>query len=160
MLTDGLPLDVEGPVRVRRRGGTAGGRPLDYCELDAVGAPVVHVRVASVLAELAPGDVQLLPLEVEGQPDQFALVNVIRVVKCIDDQRSREVRYYGPDCEPVFRDRVGQYRSVIGMRVDPAKVGDARLFRPWGWQVAIVVAEEIKLALEELGTVGVKFQEV
>lgn len=92
--------------------------------------------------------------------DQFCIVNVTRLVKCIDDRRSREVRYFTPDCEEVFRHLVGTYRSVIGMRIDPTQVHGEKIFRPWGWTVTTIVAEEIKQALERIRTVGVKFQEV
>jgi hypothetical protein len=46
------------------------------------------------------------------------------------------------------------------MRIDPAKVGDAKVFRPWGWQVVLVVSEEIKEALERKGVTGASFEEV
>ncbi|HYO70280.1 MAG TPA: DUF1629 domain-containing protein, partial [Archangium sp.] len=46
------------------------------------------------------------------------------------------------------------------MRIDPSKVGNARVFRTWGWELAIVVSEAIKDALERMGATGTKFQEV
>jgi hypothetical protein len=39
------------------------------------------------------------------------------------------------------------------------KVGDARVFRPWGWRVALVVSEDIKEALEAAGLTGTRFVE-
>jgi hypothetical protein len=156
----GTRVQVDEPIRVAFNEHAERGRPVDYSELSIESVPVVHARVAAALLELAPSDVQIFPVSIGGQPEQFCIVNVTRTVKCIDDERSEEVQYYAPDCEEVFRRKVGQYRSVIGMRIDPTKVGDAKVFRPWGWAVAIVVSEEIKDALERLGTVGVKFEEV
>ncbi len=49
------------------------GKPLDFTEAN-VNIPVVHVRVASLFAELAPDDVQLLPVDVEGHPDQYLIL--------------------------------------------------------------------------------------
>jgi hypothetical protein len=46
------------------------------------------------------------------------------------------------------------------MRIDPSKVGDAKVFRPWGWTVALIVLEEIKEALERVGATGTKFKDV
>nr|WP_317987913.1 suppressor of fused domain protein [Hyalangium gracile] len=46
------------------------------------------------------------------------------------------------------------------MRIDPSKVGDAKIFRTWGWTVALIVSEDIKQALERAGVTGVKFKEV
>ncbi|RYZ17278.1 MAG: hypothetical protein EOO70_02405, partial [Myxococcaceae bacterium] len=102
--------------------------------------------------------VQLFPAEVEGQAEPYWLMNVVRTVRCIDDKASAEVQFYTPeDGRP---DRVGEYRSVIGLRIDTSKVGDARVFRLWGWHPPIIVDEEIKSALERVGIVGGEFDPV
>jgi hypothetical protein len=114
--------------------------------------------VAAVFAELAPGDVQLIPVEVEGQNESYVLINITRVIKCIDDEASDSVSYWQPeDGRP---DKTGQYDSVIGMRIDPSKAGAAQVFRTWGWSPAIIVSEELKKALERLGATGTKFTPV
>lgn len=157
---EGKRVRVKAPVQISFNEYAERGDPIDYSELSEDPFPIVHVRVAEVFAELAPSDVQIIPAEIEGQLEQFCVINVTRLVKCIDDQRSKEVQYYTPDCEEVFRDRVGRYRSVYEMRIDPTKVHGEKIFRPWGWTVVTVVAEEIKHALERIQTVGVKFEEV
>jgi hypothetical protein len=149
----GEPAHVEGRLRIPLY---SPGKALDF-SLAGTSIPVVHARVAAVFAELAPGDVQLIPVEVEGQSEPYFLLNITRIVKCIDDETSDEVRYVTP--EHGLPDQLGEYRSVIGMRIDPSKVGDAQVFRTWGW-VAIVVSEAIKEALERMGVTGTKFQEV
>jgi hypothetical protein len=149
----GEPAHVEGRLRIPFY---SPGKALDF-SLAGTSVPVVHARVAAVFAELAPGDVQLIPAEVEGQSEPYFLLNITRVVKCIDDEASDEVRYVTP--EHGLSDQLGEYRSVIGMRIDPSKVGDAQVFRTWGW-VAIVVSEVIKEALERMRVTGTKFQEV
>ena len=57
-------------------------------------------------------------------------------------------------------DKLGEYCAVHRMRIDPAKAGDARVFRPWGWRVALVISEELKLAIENAGLTGTRFVEV
>jgi hypothetical protein len=95
---------------------------------------------------------------INGQTDQFCILNATRLVRCIDDKASEEVRYWRPqDGRP---EKTGQYRAVYGLRIEPAKVGDAKVFRPWGWTVALIVSEEIKEALERIGATGVRFKEV
>ncbi|MFL5347146.1 MAG: imm11 family protein [Hyalangium sp.] len=151
----GEPAHVDGRIRIPIY---VPGRPLDFSLLAGATIPVVHARVAAVFAELAPGDVQLIPVDVDGQSEPYVLLNITRVVKCIDDEASDEVRHWEPgDDRP---DKTGQYRSVIGMRIDPSKVGDARVFRTWGWSPAIIISEEVKQALERMGATGVKFKEV
>ena len=151
----GLPIDIEGRLRVPLY---RPGRPLDFSVTSVGGAPIVHARVASIFAELASADVQLIPVNVEGQADEFFILNITRVVKCIDDKASAEVQYWKPeDGRP---EKTGSYRAVHGLRIDPSKVGDAKVFRPWGWLVVLLVSMEVKEALERIGATGTKFKEV
>jgi hypothetical protein len=62
--------------------------------------------------------------------------------------------------EEGYEDEIGEYRNVVGMRIDPSRVGDAEIFRPWGWQTNIIVSERVKRALEESGVTGAGFTEV
>ena len=139
-----LPIDVPG-------------RALDFSQA-AFAAPVVHPRVASVFSELAPEEVQTLPVEIEGQPEPFFILVATQLLRCIDDKASRYVEMWQPeDGRP---DKVGKYRDVRGMRIDPSQVGDAKVFRPWGWAIALSVREDIKEALERMGATGAEFEEV
>jgi hypothetical protein len=151
----GDPVDVDGPIRIPLY---QQGEPLDFSLADAGAVPVVHSRVGDILTRMAPNDVQLFPVEVEMQRERYFLVNVIRIVKCIDDQASAEVSYWTE--KDGLPEKVGTYFSVAGMRIDPTKVGDAKVFRTWGWHIALIVSEEIKEALESIGATGTKFKEV
>ncbi|HZH75137.1 MAG TPA: DUF1629 domain-containing protein [Archangium sp.] len=151
----GEPAHVDGRLRVPiyHPGGA-----LDFSLADTGGFPVVTQGVANVLTEMAPKDVQIFPVDVDSRPEPFFLINVARTVKCIDDEASEEVQYWSlEDGQP---ERIGEYRAVYGMRIDPSKVGDAKVFRPWGWRVVIIVAEDVKEALERTGATGMEFKEV
>jgi hypothetical protein len=132
------------------------GKPLDYTEA-GVGLPVVHVRVASMFAELAPDDVQLIPVDVQGQPDQYLILVATRRIRCIDEQASR-IRLWTH--ENGIPEMVGKYASVRDMRLDRAQVGDARVFRCEGWTVPLIVSGAIRDALERMGATGTRFEEV
>jgi hypothetical protein len=150
----GEPVRFQGHVQLPI---TRTGSALDFSHA-AFSIPVVHVRVASLLAEMIPNDVELVPVGIDGQPEQFSILNAIRLVRCIDDKASGEVRYWKlEDGQP---EKTGQYRAVYRMRIDPSKVGDAQVFRPWGWTVALIVSEEVKGALERIGATGTRFKEV
>jgi|SRR5215217_225648 len=139
-----LPVDVPG-------------KPLDFC-LAGFATPIVHVRVASLFVKMAPADVQILPVNIQGQADQFCILVATRLIQCIDDAASEEVEYWKPeDGRP---EKVGQYRKVSGMRIDPSRVGDAQVFRTWGWSVVLVVSERLKDALEQAGATGTLFEAV
>jgi hypothetical protein len=151
----GEPVQVEGRLRVSIY---QPGKPLDFTLADAGAIPIVTEKVATLLTQLAPNDVQLFPVDVDTQPGPHFLVNVARLVKCIDDQASEEVTYWTPeDGRP---DRVGTYSSVSGMRINPTVVGTEKVFRTWGWHIALIVSEDIKAALERVGATGTKFKAV
>ncbi|GEN07792.1 hypothetical protein SAMN05443572_101183 [Myxococcus fulvus] len=134
------------------------GRWLDYCTAGAGMAPVVHVKVAHLFAELAPDDVQLIPVDVEGRPEQHVLLVATKLIRCIDDDASEEATYWQPEDD--FPEKLGQYKGIYGMRIDRTKVGSAKVFRTWGWEIALVISEDIKVALERAKVTGAKFEEV
>ncbi|MCE9668560.1 hypothetical protein LY474_12125 [Myxococcus stipitatus] len=153
--TEGRPIQPAGrltfPVREP-------GRRLDYSTAGVGRAPIVHVRVATLFAELAPDDVQWVPVDIEDTPEQYLLLVATKLIRCIDNAASREVQVWGPeDGRP---EKVGQYRSVAGMRIDRTLVGGAQVFRTWGWEIALVVSEPIKRALEAAKATGAGFEEV
>ncbi len=119
---------------------------------------VVHGRVVHLFERMGVQEVQFLPAQVEGHSGPYFILNTLRVIRCIDDARCEEVRYWKP--ENGQPDKVGEYRVVAGMRIDPTKVGDARIFRPWGWPVALIVSEDLKQAMEAEGITGTRFIEV
>ncbi|SET78483.1 imm11 family protein [Stigmatella erecta] len=151
--TCGTPVPITGRLRIPVENA---GKPLDFTEA-SVGLPVVHVRVASIFAQLAPEDVQLIPVDVEGQPDQYLILVATRLIRCIDEQASRIQLWTHENGVP---DMVGKYFSVRDLRIDRTQVGSAQVFRPEGWTVALIVSGEIKDALERMGATGVRFQEV
>lgn len=117
--------------------------------------PVVSLVGAEVLRAVAPLDVQLFEAHVEGEQLPFFILNALKRCECIDEGASAEVQRWLPeDNRP---DLLGQYKSVIGLRVKPALIGPARVFRPAGWEVALIVSEEVKKAMERAGLVRPKF---
>ncbi|OJT16230.1 hypothetical protein BO221_50970 [Archangium sp. Cb G35] len=151
---EGRVLELERPIRLTMK---PAGLALEFSE--AMGTPIVHRRVVSLFERLGlQKEVQFIPVEVEGQTEPWFIFNALRIIRCIDDARCEEVLYWQPeDNRP---DKVGQYRDVAGLRVDPEKIGDAHIFRPWGWKVVLIVSEYVKQAMEAEGITGIKFLEV
>jgi uncharacterized membrane protein len=134
------------------------GRPIDIEFAGAGQTPIVSARVASVFREMAPNDVQLFPVDIEGTTEPYYLLNVARTVRCIDDPACGEVRLWTPENRQP--EKVGRYRVVSGLRIDKSKVSEERVFRLWGWSSPIIIDEEIKEVLERTGSVGGRFDEV
>ncbi|NVJ26969.1 hypothetical protein HUW62_37715 [Myxococcus sp. AM011] len=153
--TSGRPAQVSGRLSIPI---DEPGRRLDYSTAGAGMTPVVHVRVATLFAELAPNDVQLIPVDIQGCPDEYLILVATRLVRCIDDEASEEVLYWKPEDERP--EKLGNYRSVYGMRIDRSKVADAKVFRTWGWSGVLIVSEDIKAALERAKVTGAEFEEV
>jgi hypothetical protein len=149
----GEPVHIKDPLRIPVE---TAGNPLDFTEA-GISIPVVHVRVASMLAELATDDVQIIPVDVEGQPDQYLILVATRLIRCIDEKASRIELWTHEDGVP---HKVGQYFSVRDLRIDKAKAGSAKVFRLEGWIGPLIVSEEIKDALERMGATGTRFEEV
>jgi hypothetical protein len=151
--TSGKLLQLSGRLRIPVE---HAGRPLDFSEA-GLGIPVVHVKVASLFSELAPGDVQLIPVEIDGQPDQYLILVVTNLIRCIDEAASK-VRFW--TAEHGVPHKIGKYIAVDRMRIDKAKVGAARVFRTEGWEGSLIVSGDIKAALESVGATGLRFEEV
>ncbi|MCE9668712.1 hypothetical protein LY474_12885 [Myxococcus stipitatus] len=149
----GAPVQVKGRLKIPIE---EPGRPLDFTEA-GLRIPVVHVKVATLFTELAPGDVQLIPADIEGYPDQYLVLVATRLIRCIDEKASRIQLWTHEDGVP---EKVGQYASVRDLRIDKTKVGNAKVLRPEGWTGAFIVSEELKTALERMKATGVKFTEV
>lgn len=99
-----------------------------------------------------------LPVDVPGRTLDFSLAAFAAPVVHIDEMATEEVlKWTQEDGRP---EKVGMYRDVWGMRIDSSRVGDAKVFRAWGWPIALIVREEIRDALERLGATGTEFQEV
>jgi hypothetical protein len=124
----------------------------------AFAIPVVHDRFAQLFQRLRVTDVQFIPARIATHKSTCWVLNALRIIRCIDDARCTEVKYWKPEHNQP--DKLGQYRSVVGLRIDPSKVGNARIFRTWGWRIALIVSEDIKQAIESEGLNGARFVEV
>ncbi|MCP3162980.1 imm11 family protein [Myxococcus qinghaiensis] len=154
--TSGKPIQLHERLRLPLL------QPGESLDIDFVGAgraPIVSERVASLFRELAPNDVQLFPVDVEGDSLPYFLLNATRTLRCIDHMATTKVQ---APIEHGFTQRTGdyQYDAVQGLRVAKARVGDARVFRIWGWPFPLIVDEDIKDALEANGIFGGRFEEV
>jgi hypothetical protein len=151
----GKPVELPGKLRIPL---SRPGSPLDFDKTTFGGTPILSERAADVFRKLASRDIQLFPVEVQGQPEPYYLMNVARQIQCIDDASCEKVRRWSPeDGRP---DLVGQYHVISGLRIDKSKVGEARVFRPWGYFPSIIVDGDIKDALEQSGVLGAHFTEV
>lgn len=119
------------------------GVELDFF-LTSFNVPIARARLAERIRSLAADDVQCIPVDIDGQND-FAAINVVRIVSCVDEEGSEEVkRWTESDARP---DRLGGYRSIIGLKLRSGTIpSGTHVFRVSGWLVTLVVSEEMKRA--------------
>jgi hypothetical protein len=132
------------------------GVPLDFC-FTAFGVAVARSRLAAVVSAVAENDVQQIPTQI-GKSLDFNILNVVRIVDCIDEANAEFVKWTADDHRS---DLAGQYRWVAPLKLDRRRIpADAHLFRVWGWKAALIVSARLKAAMERAGCQGAKFKHV
>jgi hypothetical protein len=115
--------------------------------------PILNDRVAAIFSAHIGKDAQLIQARVKGFDTSVWAVNVLSIVDCIDDVKCKEVtRWTAADGNP---SKIGTYRKIEGLQIDPAKTGGHAIFRPHGWDVSVIVNEALANALK---TAGVRCQ--
>ncbi len=133
------------------------GEPLPFT-FSLLDTPVVRRDVAEVIDRLsADGDLQRVPVLVVGNPtgEDYEILNVLRVVDCLDEARSEFSKPVRPDPR---LDRICRYDAVDVLRIDPSRTQGAHIFRVHGWLSSLIVSEPLKLALAALPVSGVEFE--
>lgn len=152
--TYGTVLRIAGPLVVGIR---QHGHPLDFTFAD-FDMPVLSMRCVKILARIVHHNMQMIPARVEGYPGDYAVVNFTGVVSCIDEQASVFTRWQENDGRP---DKIGQFRQMTQLQLDQSKIPPTdKIFRVAGWDVALVVSEEIKNRLKDESVTGLGFVEV
>ena len=126
--------------------------------LAAFDMPVVSNEIASILRSVAAIDCEFFPVVVGASNHEMSIVNVVRRIECVDESRCEEVMKWLPeDNRP---DRLGSYRSIGGLRIDPLKTDGHHIFRIFGWEVDLIVSEVTRAKLEAIENLGIVFDEV
>lgn len=145
--TRGVRCAPTGALRATAEPGTR----LDFT-LGALSIPYVSSRLAGELERVAGGDIQLLPVEIEGE--SLFVLNVTAMADCLDRDRSVFTEWTEEDGRP------DSYRMVARLVIDPARTGGSKILRVRGWTVPLVVCDEVRMAIEAGGFSGAVFEPV
>jgi hypothetical protein len=138
----------------------------DYPFADGL-LPVYSTRLKSLLEDLGIEGIQYLPLRIKRQDgakevDGYYIANYLNVIDCLD--RERSVYQVWTKDNLLFWEkrpqRLGTFRDVTKAVIDSKKISDAPIFRLWGWEMMVVVREDVKRAIEEAGITGCMFREI
>jgi hypothetical protein len=132
------------------------GTPLDFF-LTSFNAPIAANTLAAAIRAVVGSDVQYIPIHIQGHGTMTAL-NALKRVQCVNERRSSFVKWTIDDGRP---DRLGGYRQIGNLVLDQVSIPrNAHFFRVHGWEVALVISETAKRAMEESGCFGAKFVEL
>src|ERR1044071_4071227 len=67
----------------------AGDVPLDFT-LATFGIPVVNMHTLDVLQRVAPDDIQSFTAYVDGRSEEYAVINTLKLIPCIDEEQTEE----------------------------------------------------------------------
>ena len=153
-LLDGGRLEHLGPLRADVH---YIGRVLDYCRT-SFGVPIATIVLADTISSIVGPDVQCIPITISGQAGMMVL-NALRFIPCIDEEHSEFEKFTIDD--PVRPDLAGQYRTVPKIVLQRNAIPpDAHFFRIKDWEIALIVSETVKDAMERVGCNGAKFIEL
>jgi len=132
------------------------GRVLEFCRT-TFAVPVATTALANVISEIAGDDVQCIPVTIASQKG-MKVINALRVIRCVDERRSEFVKWTKDDHRA---DLAGEYRQITRLVLERGAIPtDAHMFRVAGWDVALIVSETLKNAMERVGCLGAKFVEL
>lgn len=132
------------------------GIPLSFC-LTSFAVPVATAALDSAMRALAGEAIQSIPVKIASDRG-FRILNVVRTVECLDETRSRFIRWTANDHRA---DLAGSYRMVDPLRIDESKIPKGtHIFRVEGWAVALIVSHELRAVMELAGCFGAKFEPV
>lgn len=117
--------------------------------------PYVTKRVVDIFNadKCLDGAVQFIP--VKYGVNTIYIMNILPVVACVDDRKTESImRWQTEDGEP---DRIGQYRQIIGLRVDPKRLKGIDICRVQDWEVSIIISQRLRTLLEAHHVKGVVF---
>ncbi|MGE0143796.1 MAG: DUF1629 domain-containing protein [Planctomycetota bacterium] len=135
---------------------THAGRVLEF-SLTSFAVPVATEKLSRAMSVVAGSDIQPIQVFIGKQTDMLVL-NVLRVVRCLDETRSEFLKWTKQDHRP---DLAGQYRQITRLILDAASIPpDAHSFRIDGSLIEIVVSEQLKEAMESVGCLGATFIEL
>ena len=119
--------------------------------------PVFSKRAVEAIYDIVENSIDLVPAKVGNSDDLMFVVNVTKLIDCVDEEKSEFSRWREGDGLP---HKIGQYKSIFVLIIDKSVVRGNDIFRVKGWEVALIVSEKIVSRLTSIGVKGVNFIEV
>ncbi len=115
---------------------------------------VIPKWLAQATQHLMQSSIQRIEAMVQSTDEEYEILNVLKTVRCVDEEKSEILRWADQNGRP---EKVGKYRRITNLTIDPKKVGNHKLFRLDGWEVALIADDTIKEAFERNDVTGASF---
>lgn len=130
------------------------GHELDF-SFGAFHMNTVSLEVADIIRNFAAQDVEFFPVRIPGAKKEYTILNTITQIDCLDESRSEFTRWPEDDDRPY---RVGTYRMIYKLLIDPERARGHHLLRIKGWSQDLLVSKTLKEALEMCPNLGIEFR--
>ena len=145
----GRRVELRGPLRAPI---VTQGRALDFTQTVGV-VPILSGRIASAIRDIIQDHTQLFPVQIDGHHG-FEVLNITRLVHCVDEERSDFLKWKEEDKRP---DLLGHYRMIRRLRLDPARIPQSlHVFRISFWELPIIVSQTLVDLILPLEPSGIK----
>ena len=118
---------------------------------------VIPKWLALAILPLVGEEVQCIPAVVEASDEEYVILNILETRSCINEERSEFMKWTTDDDRP---DKMGHYKMVTELKIDPSKVSGTKMFRIIGWDIVIIAHQTIKDVFERNKVTGVSFRPV
>lgn len=118
----------------------------------------VNNRFVECLREVGETQFQLIPCQIVPDGKWYYVLNILRVVDCVDREKSRYQLWLPEDNRP---DKLGKFRGFDEMVLDSGKVPqEASIFFVKDWEVALIVTQRLVDAFNKRGITGFTLNKV
>ena len=130
------------------------GCPMDFTMSVGYLVPIVSEAIKQTL--MFVDNLQFFPVNIAGI--QYYIMVICAIINCIDESKSDFDRFTEEDM--VIPEKIGRYRSFYKMKIDENKMEAKHIGRPAGFEIAIIVSEKVKIAIENINPLTARFKEV
>lgn len=136
---------------------TEEGPPIDF-SFSALDIIIISKKAGDIIQQLCGDDITRIPVAIDGVGEGYEILFIHCFIDCIDRDNTEHIMYWTEDDHRA--DLAGGFRMIIGMKVNPEKIGKTHLARVQGWPQAVICSQSLKDALERENITGIRFEKV
>ncbi len=126
--------------------------------LSTVLVPIHSARLKAFIEEIAPGEVQYLPLKIynkgTGEIEGYHIGNVLKIIDCLDRENTIHQETESKDSRSGRSGKLSEKKNIV---LNPALIGDAKIFRLKDWEFMIIVRDDVVKAVKKSGFSASRF---